>query len=827
MVSSSVTLSAARKLSSPFSACGSRWVDGPICNTDELKAWEIDLADMLELIAQVERAAPSTQVAGQWLRRMFYSAPLGGAGAGFDKFLATDPTRAARPMTTADVPQSVLDALVRIGMVRIPGATAPLDLVEISHVFVLLDLRLNGMSPQGQRFNDTTGLLPFILSWLGDIASAWLGFQKPMLAAKKAAGSSWSEPVATPADLAVPLAWLDSGIKARSPIDDLLGDMDAAILADRTMPTSPTPIAQMLSDYYTVGVPSTDIARVDDRFPQWITRINPPIPHIAGNSGISLASDARDWLRSTIHTGILLLLVFARAGTSKWKIATETPGVLNELASPWSARMIDELADRFFTFLQDGLAGRPVSWFAQPAATVDYSGYQWLSGLPSPLAAPVLEINDLEAVAQFYLNWRQPHMPLRTTDRSLRLVRLRDPAGKTAKITAGAAAGTARVEVDPFVDLGEIQPSTGSDHADLLRLDADAARPGKTYRILSTDPALRIVTVEGTPSFANTSSWRVIRRPRLVLIDPFGGRIEGFTASAAGVPPGWVSLDGAPDLNVVRANFDMIALGSDLARPARCYRIITVHPTEPQVQLDATPNLLADSVWRLPAGVADVLNPLAVALTPSADGCDAYDGLLFVAYDNIVQASPFVFTTYSSTVNTTDPVLGSSITGNARYVVRSMRSPDSESRNYEFAVTDPDKIAQDLVAVAGFYQDNVTALRRPPPAGSPATVRVDSDGKVNIRIHIGNSTGAVAGSTGDLVSPTYPALRTLLITLHQAERALLGLAADPGLDAVASATTQAASVTLYNSNVVDDAGWNNRLHCDLLLVRPDLRPFSP
>ena len=87
-------------------------------------------------------------------------------------------------MTRADVPQSLLDALVRTGSVRIPGATPPYDRVEISHIFVGLDIALNGLSAEGMKADFQASLVgqtvPYILTWAGDVGSAWLGYQKPM-----------------------------------------------------------------------------------------------------------------------------------------------------------------------------------------------------------------------------------------------------------------------------------------------------------------------------------------------------------------------------------------------------------------------------------------------------------------------------------------------------------------------------------------------------------------------------------------------------------------------------------------------------------------------
>jgi hypothetical protein len=813
VASSPVTLAAARKLSRMR---GPVWIDGPVCRPDERKMWEIDLADMLELVATVERAAPSIAVAAQWLRRMFYAGPLGGAGRRFDTFITTEDARLARPVTTADVPQSVLDALVRIGTVRIPGATAPLDRVEMSHVFVLMDIRLGSRSWAGAGFDTRSGgLLQPVLSWLGDLSSAWLGYQTPYLAARAAAGPAWTEPL-TPAGLATPLAWLDAGIEGRSPIDDLLGDLDAVVLSRQPLPGGPTPIAALLDQYYTVGVPSSGtVARVADRFALWATRVAPAIPHTVGGTGVTLDPTARNWLRERIHDGVLWLLLASRFGTNAAAIEWNKSDVQTELDGPWHARMIDELADRAFAFIDDGIAGRALAWPSQSPGAVGYPGYEWVPG-PPPLAVPAIpSVDDLAAAAQFFVSWRQPHQPLRPTDRLFHRVRLADPAGAHAVLLPG----TSTLQVEPFSGLAGAQaaPTTG-DHADLLLLDADMARVSRTYRIVAVDPVASTVTVDGTPSIGTGSRWRVIRRPRLVLVDPFSGRIGGPGANTLTVPAGWVRLDGLPDLDPVRANFDMITLEDDRSRTSRTYRVTAVHPTESRVQLDGAPGLTGATGWRIPSGIANALNPVADTLAPRADGCDAYDGLLFVVYDNEVQGPPVPFTSYSSAANAT-----SSISGNAGYDVRSLRSPDSAARNYELGVTDPGAVAADTVAAAGFYQDNVTALRTAPPAMAPPTARIDPDGKTAIRIHIGNATGDVSGSTGDLVSAEYRALRTLLIGLHQAERAALGLPADPDLAAVAAASTQADSIALYDANTVS---WDDRLRYELILLRPDLRPVA-
>ena len=821
-----VTLSAARKLVDPH---GVLWADGPVCGPGEAKAWDMDLADLLELVETVEHVAPDTATAAQWLRRMFYSRPLGGAGGGFDTFIATDRRRAAFPMTVRDIPQSVLDALVRVGSIRVPGAAPPFDKVEVSHVFVLLDLRMNGPSPQGRQFDDFAPdiTLADILSYAGDMASAWTAYQDRYEVARRAAGSIWSEPTATAADLATPLAWLEIGIRGRAAIDDLLGDMDAVVIADRPLPAGPSPIAQALKNYYTVGV-SSDFAsaRVDDRFPQWVTRTRKAIPFEDVGGVIRLTADARPWAEDQIYWGTFALLARHRnyLALSKPRLALAANSLDNELKQPWHAAMRRELADRFITFVEDGLAGRAVSWPTGVVRTVPYPGYDWSPSPPFPPAS-VPMLDDIEAIAQFHLNWKQSHLDLRA-DPKFTPLRLRDPAGEGATIAAGGGGGSTRIQLGGHVRLGDVVHAPTGEHADLLWLEGDTARASRTYRIVAVDRADRLVTVEGVPNLAAPSAWRVVRRPRLVLFDPFGARMAGAMAQGM-FPDGWIVLDGAPDFDRIRANFDVVLLWDDIDRPSRAYRIVEVHPTEPRVRLDDVPNLPVDSRWQIPGGVAWVVNPLALALAPSSQGCDAYDGLLFVVHQDAVNGQPVPFSSYASAVNAPDPVFGSSITGNAQYVVRSLRSPDSSARNYEFAVTDPDKIAADAVSAAAFFGSGVTALRQPPGPLSRYEAPLDSDGKTAIRIHIGNATGSISGSTGDLVSPEFPSLRTQLISLHQAERALLGLPPDPDLATVAAATTQAQSVGLYEAGAIGNQQWNDRIRAELILLRPDLRPTAP
>jgi hypothetical protein len=377
--------------------------------------------------------------------------------------------------------------------------------------------------------------------------------------------------------------------------------------------------------------------------------------------------------------------------------------------------------------------------------------------------------------------------------------------------------------VEEFTELDGIVSASG-EHVDLLRLDGDTSRPSRTYRIIAFDLDTRTFTVDGVPTLGGPSAWTVVRAPRLVAIDPFAARMEGLGA----VPRGSQTFElPVTDLDRIRANLDAVLLFGDTFRASRTYRIVAVDPDVPRIKLDAGPVLTGatSSSWRIgaavvPAGLADALTDV---LDPVTTGLDVYEGFLFMVTNDDVLGG-FPVTSYSSAVHAADPDLGSSIIGNRRFAVRSLRSPTASSRNYELAVTDFGKEAEDLVAEAAFFSAGVTALRTP-TIETPAAP-VDPSGKVNIRIHIGNRTGSNAGSTGDLVAPGFPELREQLIGIHQLGRRALGLADDPALAAVAAAVTQPDSVALYDSGTVGDAEYNDKLHAELVLIRPDQRPTA-
>jgi hypothetical protein len=796
------------------------WLDGPVCSPPELKAWQVELEPYLRWVAAVERAAPTTAAAAQWLRRLYYSAPVGGRR--FDRFLDTDSARRGAPVTTTDLGQSILDGLPRAGAVRV-GGPAALDIADVSHVAVLLDHNLNGLGIDGTLFSWFAvgpNTAESILTWASDLAHAWMEFNAARRAARTAAeqqGQPWDEPT-TAAGLVTPTGWLDTGIGRFAPREDLLGDLDAVIIAGETLPAGPLPLTTLLAAYYRPpagGVGPVPPFHVRNRFQLFVERADPGIPHRTTAAGVVLDAGAKDAIREIIEDAAFWSELHERSGGALFTAAVKYFSVKADLGSPWGAAMLDTLADRFTTFLADGLAGRPVNWPAQPQAAVLFAGYL----LPAVAAPPVA---DLEAAAQFYLNWKPfPHRPLPATVRWYQPVSLRNPAGTAARVLGvGPTAGTTRLQLDDFVDLSGVRPGPAApaDHRDLIVLDADVTLPSRLYRIRAVDVAAGTVTVEGAPVFpAGTSAWRIRLRPRLVLVDPFGGRLQGVAAQRDPIT-GMIDLGGNPDLNRVNVNLDTIYLAEDRARSSKVYRIVGVDPALPLVSVAGAPTLAAPSGWLIQSGVTDELRAPTNNFTPTATGCDHYDGALFVVYGDAVQGASRRWTSYTSVTNAGQAL--SSAVGNARYEVVSFRSGNAFI-NFAFKVQDPG--ANDTIAAASFYFDGVASNRRgiPGPWLPDGPVGTDQNGKGLVRLHLGNSGGAQTGSDGCLVSPVYFDLRAALIVLHQQERADLGQPADPDLNLIAAALTLPQSQALHAQPV--QPAWTDRLLVEIILVRPDER----
>ncbi|ACV79217.1 hypothetical protein [Nakamurella multipartita] len=456
---------------------------------------------------------------------------------------------------------------------------------------------------------------------------------------------------------------------------------------------------------------------------------------------------------------------------------------------------------------------------------------------------PPFQFNDpdwenlfqLEAVAEYYANftdpWRAGAAPLDVGDPAYQPIELLPIQG------AGATATGNRLTLDGAPDFGRIWPGR-----DLVSVDADAGREGKTYRITGVDPANNQLTLDAHPDLggAATTAWRIIGRPTLVLIDPMGGRIAGESATVVTAgPPSRVRLD-PPAGTLAKVNkygFETIEFHQDTSSAARShiYRITGVEPANNTVVLDGTP-LFPDgtSEWSIPAGVGGQLPRLAYSLGKNeARGWDHYDGVIFLVYDGDVLGR-FRFSSYTSHAHEPHTEHRSSIRGNARYFIESYRSGNAY-KNFSFKLVDTGSMTfstggwvfgYDGVRENRHYFESQVEEDTAAPGTVPGTI-----GKGLIRLHRGNYGGGGTGSDGCVTSPVYFHLRAALAALFRGEHTLLANpeSFDPRLEQIASALTPQANDALYTAIGDPATGasvWNSKIAAVLWLIRPDERPLG-
>jgi hypothetical protein len=456
---------------------------------------------------------------------------------------------------------------------------------------------------------------------------------------------------------------------------------------------------------------------------------------------------------------------------------------------------------------------------------------------PPGSSEPPFEFDDLdwkntfqlEAVVEFYANFDDPWavgaVPRNPAAAGYITIDFLDPAGTAATATGNVVA------LDGTSDLTRIRINY-----DTLFLESDTARPARLYRITAVDPIARTVTVDGAPALpGSTSPWEINLRPVLVVIDSFGGRLQGSSATVSAA--NMLTLDGSPNLSRVNPNFDTIYLPSDTARAKRTYRITGVNNAAHTVTLDDNPVFDdGSSRWHIPAGISGESPPLFYNLGPGGvKGYDHFDGILFTMQGGTIH-NKIRWSSYTSRIYPT-PQCGneclSSVRGNKRYDFSSFLS-NNAFRNYSLRVNDPGA-AYDGVREARFYFSTPVTPDSIAPPANPAD---PGGGKTVIRLHYSgfNSPGGGCNSAGCIVTPIYYEQRDRLIDLYQDEyQAFHGPGTQDTEVQKAHGRNHAQSQTLWNNtmagiggaaNQLTRANWNHKIVGNLWVVRPDERPLG-
>ena len=238
---------------------------------------------------------------------------------------------------------------------------------------------------------------------------------------------------------------------------------------------------------------------------------------------------------------------------------------------------------------------------------------------------------------------------------------------------------------------------------DVITLDTDIATSSKQYRIIGVDTALKKVKVDREPNLSGSSAWKIRHRPQLVLIDAFGARINGYTATSTEISKqiklSDLSKHQIEELKKINENFDTIELDIN-AFDKPLFRILKSKVKESTKEALLTVNATLQDIptsgvkWHIPAGVGGrrdsrMKSPRdRIKKTPGkagSGGWDHYDGQMFVIAEDYVKKS-FPWSSYTSRGIVEEGKYNlSSIEGNQNYKIDSYYS---NNREFIFRVTD-------------------------------------------------------------------------------------------------------------------------------------------
>jgi hypothetical protein len=367
----------ARQPKGPGHRPGEAWDYGPITKRQSAS---YDLAAFITFIKAVEKGyGADKQMVLQRLRRLYYSSYSGTAGKKFDEAIEDQPTAGGEPITTLAVPAWVLDALFEVDTVKTPAGHD----IDPRHILAALDVQTSGVRTKaaaGAAVYNASWL--GIVTWTGDLASWWLDWSDKVKAiyatpppAPTGPATDEGPPSEVGGDPLVDQGLFDQVAGSKASKHDLLADMDGQILAATSTQKSSqesvkregrqitkanvgieltAPVSSLLERYYeTAGRAAGAGAGASkplerNRFPAFVTRASPPIPHQESSQTVTLTSDAEDAIYTAIRNTARVLADF---GTKDGFDARKR----------YHFRL-REIAKRFKTFLETGLKNGDAGW---------------------------------------------------------------------------------------------------------------------------------------------------------------------------------------------------------------------------------------------------------------------------------------------------------------------------------------------------------------------------------------------------------------------------------------------------------------------------------
>ena len=367
----------------PWRRQGEAWAYGPITTR---KSVTHDLVTYIGWIKDVEQGyGPDKQMVLQRLRRMYYSSYSGKAGSKFDRVIAPQAGAGDEPLTIPQAPAAAVDGLYETDNVVTPDGQT----LDPGHILAALDLKTSGLTWKAEGAEVAIGTTMLgVVTWAGDLASWWLEWTQQLKKIHEAprpepTGPATEEgpPDEVGGDPALAIALWEQIGRSKVSKEDLLGDMDAQVLAaSSTQKSTPesikrekrmvmyknidteltAPVSKLLEAYYGVGAKKGTTAPSKNQFASFVRTASPPIPYQEVEEGnasrIALASDAEESIRKSVEN--VAWMFVSQGGSGETSSKDKDPDAMLRNYG-WR---IKDIAKRFADFLQTGLKNGDAAW---------------------------------------------------------------------------------------------------------------------------------------------------------------------------------------------------------------------------------------------------------------------------------------------------------------------------------------------------------------------------------------------------------------------------------------------------------------------------------
>lgn len=347
-------------------AAQAAWKDGPTPLGSRATV-QVPVAQYIAWVVAVEKGLADrtpTEIIRR-VRRMHYSnfsvKPDSTTSQSIDELLdeTSDNPDSQPPLTTAQVSQAVINGLYSTSAVL----TAAGNVVDITHVLNIIDFAVNGRTLYSRVEEAGTFAIPGYstatdelvsasLGWLGDLGSIWFEWMTRR-------GASRAQPATL---TGAERTSFEAALTGRCPLDDLLGDIDGAVMA-KLPGLSQQPLSYTLTSYYANEASTAALTAPSMNSRQRLhyfvansvpfvhtTQPGPPLRATVDAANAAMIVDLLKNLASIIWHGF--------ANLADADPATHDPIFL-------------EIANRFLKWLQDGLAdanGGVPAWPPAPTA---------------------------------------------------------------------------------------------------------------------------------------------------------------------------------------------------------------------------------------------------------------------------------------------------------------------------------------------------------------------------------------------------------------------------------------------------------------------------